>query len=107
MSPHQVIQSRLLATLAQNTRSAPAMPSIRAHSEKVEPVVTISSISKMVFPRTRAGSVTRYAPEIFARRFSALPVRDWGAVCTVYFSTGTQGFSSRRAVSSARSRAWS
>ena len=47
---------RARANVAHTTPAAPAERSTRAHSEKVEPVVTTSSMRSTRFPSTSSGS---------------------------------------------------
>ena len=60
------------ATVAAQTRSAPACFSTRAHSDNVVPVVITSSTTITLRPRTAFRSATRKASRIFSMRSSRL-----------------------------------
>ena len=47
------------ASVAQTTDAAPESSRIRAHSERVDPVVTTSSMSNMRFPAIRSALTAR------------------------------------------------
>ena len=73
---------RALASVATHTDAAPAFSRACAAARAVAPVVRMSSINKMCFASTAAGSETEKAARTFKRRWRGvrpawLPVERW------------------------------
>ena len=96
----------LRASVALHTRQAPAVLSVFAHSESVEPVVMMSSTRRIVRPRTSDGSRTTNVPFTFSIRSSSVSEL-WRFGCPVLATAlPRKRLSKRFASDSARSALW-
>jgi len=67
--PAAAVNTAALARVATHTEAAPALTSARDAARAVAPVVRMSSMSRMCFIATAAGSETEKAPRTFNRRW--------------------------------------